>query len=238
MMCAQALARFRADFPPGIWLCIYLPFSSSLSETLQIIVLSSFPLIFYLCLRPKTVLWISKALLSLHRTLEGMNRACSAHIVHVPWTQMEWVPRFCSYWLFVWMRSIAGVAKSKMPWVNDRFLLGISGAGSIIALPPSFYLAICFSEKQLLAWFFLLMSHCLSVQVRSSFTWIPTPHSLQWSPVTVAVSPMKASTASTLPAEWASLSSTPPLQWCVPAACFLPSSQIAGPCFTGAWLRW
>lgn len=99
------------------------------------------------------------------------------------------------------MRSIEGVAKSKMPLVNDGFLLGISGAGSIIALPPSFYLTICFSEKQLLVWFFLLMSLCLSVQVRSSFTWIPTLRSLQWSPVTVAVSPMKASTASILPAE-------------------------------------
>lgn len=31
---------------------------------------------------------------------------------------------------------------------------------------------------------------------------------------------MKASTASTLPAEWALLSLTPPLRWCVPAACF------------------
>ena len=83
MMCAQALPRFRADLLSGIWLCVYLSFSSSLSEALQTVVLSSFRLIFCLCLRPKTVLWISKTLLSLHRTLEGMNRGCSVHIVHV-----------------------------------------------------------------------------------------------------------------------------------------------------------
>lgn len=69
-------------------------------------------------------------------------------------------------------------------------------------------------------WFFLLMSPCLSVQVRNSFTWIPTLRSLQWSPMTVAVCLMKASTASTLPAEWTLLSLTPPSQWCVPTLCF------------------